>query len=64
MKELYLPCDDMKIRRSHETHLMEALSFFENYTEDIDITARWKYIEELAVGFFLVMQLALSRALP
>lgn len=54
----------MKIRRFHETQLMEALSFFENYTEDIDVTARWKYIEELAVGFFLVMQLALSRALP
>ena len=64
MKELCLPCDDMKIRRFHETQLIEALSFFENFTEDIDLTARMKYIEELAVGFFLVMQLALSRALP
>lgn len=48
MKELCLPCDDMKIRRFHETQLIEALSFFENFTEDIDLTARMKYIEELA----------------
>lgn len=64
MNELCLPCDDMKIRRVHETQLMAALSFFENLTEDIDVTAKWKYIEKLAVGFFLVMQLALSRELP
>lgn len=48
MKELCLPCDDMKIRRSHETQFVEALSFFENNTEDIDLAARWKYIEKLA----------------
>ena len=58
MKELCLPCDDMKIRRLHETQFVEALSFFENNTEDIDLAARWKYIEKLAVGFFLFMQLA------
>lgn len=43
-----LPCDDRKIRQHHEDHLLEALSFFESYTEDIDVTARWIYIEELA----------------
>ncbi|XP_074615984.1 guanylate-binding protein 7-like [Acropora palmata] len=48
MKELCLPCDDMKIRRLHETQFVEALSFFENNTEDIDLAARWKYIEKLA----------------
>ena len=44
-----LPCADRKIRQHHEDHLLEALSFFESYTEDIDVTARWIYIEELAV---------------
>ena len=58
MKELCLPCDDTKIRRLHETQFVQALSFFENNTEDIDLAARWKYIEKLAVSFFLFMQLS------
>ena len=46
-----LPCDDNKIRssRSHEDHLLEALTFFESETEDTTVTARWLYMEELAV---------------
>ena len=44
-----LPCDDKKIRSSHEDHLLEALTFFESKTEDISVTARWLYMEELAV---------------
>ena len=44
-----LPCDDKKIRSSHEDHLLEALTFFERETEDITVTARWRYMEELAV---------------
>ena len=53
MKELKervrLPCDDKKIRNSHEEHLLEALMFFESETEDTTVTARWLYMEELAV---------------
>ena len=45
-----IPCDDRKIRRWHEDHLLQALTFFESSTEDIDVTARWIFIEELAVG--------------
>jgi len=44
-----LPCDDKKIRSSHEDHLLEALTFFESETEDTTVTARWLYMEELAV---------------
>ena len=44
-----LPCDDKKIRNSHEEHLLEALMFFERETEDTTATARWLYMEELAV---------------
>lgn len=44
-----LPCDDKKIRSSHENHLLEALTFFESETEDTTVTARWRYMEELAV---------------
>ncbi|XP_020609282.1 guanylate-binding protein 1-like [Orbicella faveolata] len=43
-----LPCDDKKIRSSHEDHLLEALTFFESETEDTTVTARWLYMEELA----------------
>ncbi|XP_015763808.1 PREDICTED: uncharacterized protein LOC107342813 [Acropora digitifera] len=60
MKELCLPCDDMKIRRFHETQLIEALSFFENFTEDIDLTARMKYIEELAKSIHEIFILRLQ----
>lgn len=45
-----LPCDDRKIRSSHEDHLLEALTFFESETEDTSVTARWLYMEELAVS--------------
>ncbi|XP_068710224.1 guanylate-binding protein 6-like [Montipora foliosa] len=48
MKDLRLPCDDKKIRHHHEEQLIEALSFFENLTEEIEAAARWNYIEELA----------------
>lgn len=44
-----LPCDDKKIRSSHEEHLLGALTFFESETEDTTVTARWLYLEELAV---------------
>ena len=44
-----LPCDDKKIRSSHEDHLLEALTFFESKTEDTTSTARWLYMEKLAV---------------
>ena len=44
-----LPCDDKKIRSSHEDHLFEALTFFERETEDTAVTARWLYMEDLAV---------------
>ena len=53
MKDLRLPCDDKKIRHHHEEQLIEALSFFENLTEEIEAAARWNYIEELAVGVYL-----------
>ena len=45
-----LPCDDKKIRSSHEDHLLEALTFFESETEDTTVAARWLYMEELAVA--------------
>lgn len=45
-----LPCDDRKIRSSHEEHLLEALTFFESETEDTAVTARWLYMEELGVN--------------
>ena len=44
-----LPCDDKKIRSSHEDHLLEALTFFERETGDTTVTARWLYMEDLAV---------------
>ena len=44
-----LPCDDKKIRSSHEDHLLQALTFFESETEDTTVTARWLYMEELTV---------------
>ena len=44
-----LPCDDKMIRSSHEDHLLEALTFFERETEDTTVTARWRYMEDLAV---------------
>ena len=53
MGQVRLPCDDRKIRRYHEDHFLQALTFFESYTEDIEVTARWTYIEQLAVGLQL-----------
>ena len=50
MGRIRLPCDDRKIRQYHEDQLLEALTFFESLTEDVEVTARWIYIEELAVG--------------
>ncbi|KAL9979025.1 hypothetical protein ACROYT_G016617 [Oculina patagonica] len=47
-ERIRLPCDDRKIRSSHEDHLLEALTFFESETEDTSVTARWLYMEELA----------------
>ena len=57
MERLGLPCDDRKIRQHHEDYLLEALTFFESYTEDIEVTARWIYIEELAVGLYAISTL-------
>ena len=48
-ERVHLPCDDEKIRSSLEDHLLEALTFFERETEDTTVTARWLYMEELAV---------------
>jgi len=50
-----LPCDDKKIRSSHEDHLLEALTFFESETEDTTVTARWLYMEDLAVNKYYLM---------
>ncbi|KAL9979036.1 hypothetical protein ACROYT_G016628 [Oculina patagonica] len=46
-ERIRLPCDDRKIRSSHEDHLLEALTFFESETEETSVTARWLYMEEL-----------------
>ena len=48
-EKVRLPCDDKKIRSSHEDHLLEALTFFESETGDTTVTARWLYMEKLAV---------------
>lgn len=49
MRQTGLPCDDRIIHQYHEANLLESLSFFESNTKDIDITARWIYIEDLVV---------------
>ena len=61
-----LPCDDKKIRSSHEDHLLKALTFFESETtstnddetKDTTVAARWLYMEELAVDHISIFSTA------